>query len=77
MRKRNDSCLNDNEKRLFDVTELCAYISMGKNNAVIFAREIGAERRIGRRCLYDKVHIDRYFDELLEIEKRHLVLDEY
>lgn len=51
-----------NEKRLLDVKELCRYLSLGKNRAVDLGKSIGAERKIGRRCLYDKVVIDRYLD---------------
>lgn len=51
------------EKRLLDVNELCTYLSLGQNRGVEFARSIGAERKIGRRSLYDKVTIDRYLDE--------------
>lgn len=51
------------EKRLLDVNEGCSYTSTGRNSFVKFARSIGAERRIGRRCLYDKEVIDRYLDK--------------
>lgn len=51
-----------NEKRLLDANEVCMYLSLGRNRGVEFARSIGAERKIGRRSLYDKVVIDRYFD---------------
>ena len=51
------------EKRLLDVSEMCSYLSLGRNRGVEFARSIGAERKIGRRSLYDKVTIDRYLDE--------------
>ena len=50
------------EKRLLDSNEVCMYLSLGRNRGVEFARSIGAERKIGRRSLYDKVVIDRYFD---------------
>ena len=50
------------EKRLLDANEVCMYLSLGLNRGVEFARSIGAERKIGRRSLYDKVVIDRYFD---------------
>lgn len=52
-----------NEKRLLDVNEVCMYLSLGRNRGVEFARSIGAERKIGRRSLYDKVVIDRYLDK--------------
>lgn len=51
------------EKRLMDISEMCSYLSLGRNRGVEFARSIGAERKIGRRSLYDKVTIDRYLDE--------------
>ena len=51
------------EKRLLDATEVCMYLSLGRNRGVEFARSIGAERTIGRRSLYDKVVIDRYLDK--------------
>lgn len=51
------------EKRLLDANEVCMYLSLGRNRGVEFAKSIGAERKIGRRCLYDKVVIDRYFDK--------------
>lgn len=47
------------DKRLLNVQELCIYISMGKCNAVKWAKGIGAERRIGRRILFDKWVIDK------------------
>lgn len=54
------------EKRLLDATEVCVYLSLGRNRGVEFAKSIGAERKIGRRCLYDKVVIDHYFDKQIQ-----------
>lgn len=54
------------EKRLLDANEVCMYLSLGRNRGVEFAKSIGAERKIGRRCLYDKVVIDRYFDRQVQ-----------
>ena len=51
------------EKRLIDANEVCMYLSLGRNRGVEFARSIGAERKIGRRSLYDKAVIDRYLDK--------------
>lgn len=51
------------EYRLMSAKEVCVYLGLGKNRGVEFAKSIGAERKIGRRCLYDKVVIDRYFDK--------------
>lgn len=52
----------EKDKRLLDASEVCIYLSLGRNRGIEFARSIGAERKIGRRCLYDKVVIDRYLD---------------
>lgn len=62
--RKNVSMLN--EKRLLDANEVCMYLSLGRNRGVEFAKSIGAERKIGRRCLYDKAVIDRYFDKQAE-----------
>lgn len=46
-------------KRLLNVNELRFYLGMGVCNAVKWAKGIGAERRIGRRLLFDKWVIDK------------------
>ncbi len=51
-------------KRLMNVSELCEYISMGKSRAVTWGKAIGAEKRIGRRLLFDRVIVDKAIDEL-------------
>lgn len=55
-----------NEKRLLDVNEVCVYLSLGRNRGVEFAKSVGAERKIGRRALYDKKVIDKALDEMTE-----------
>lgn len=65
MKKRNNVVVMG-EKRLLDANETCAYLGLGRNKATEFAKSIGAERKVGRRCLYDKVAIDRYFDKQLQ-----------
>lgn len=55
-----------NEKRLLDANEVCMYLSLGRNRGVEFAKSAGAEVKIGRRCLYDRVVIDRALDKLSE-----------
>lgn len=52
------------EVRMMDVRGLCAYTSMGRTRAVEFAKAVGAEKRIGRRCIYDKKVLDKALDEL-------------
>ncbi|WP_243018509.1 polyprenyl synthetase solanesyl diphosphate synthase [Dorea formicigenerans] len=56
------------EKRLLDANEVCIYLSLGRSRGVEFAKSIGAERKVGRRCLYDKAAIDRYFDSLIGVK---------
>lgn len=56
----------EGEKRLFSVSELCAYVGLGRCSAVEFARQCGAVVRIGKRCLYDKRIIDRALDGIRE-----------
>ena len=66
MNKRETTTVE--RKRLLDAKETCEYLSLGRNRGVEFAKSIGAERRIGRRCLYDKVVIDRYLDKQMKGE---------
>ncbi|MCQ4672441.1 polyprenyl synthetase solanesyl diphosphate synthase [Lactonifactor longoviformis] len=54
------------EKRLLDAAEVCMYLGLGRNKGIEFAKSIGAERKIGRRCLYDKAVIDRILDDMKE-----------
>lgn len=51
-----------------DTEELRAYTGLGRNNAMLFAEEIGAKVKVGRRVLWDRKKIDQYLDELTEIE---------
>lgn len=53
------------EKRLLDVSETCAYLNLGRNKGVEFAKSVGAERKIGRRCLYDKKVLDQALDKMM------------
>lgn len=62
MRERNNEAVMG-EKRLLDVSEICIYLGLGRNRAIEFAKSIGAERKIGKRCLYDKKAIDLYLDK--------------
>lgn len=51
-------------KRLLDVKELCAYCGIGICTAREWGREIRAERRIGRRVLYDRMAVDKEIDRM-------------
>ena len=62
MQKR--TVVENAEIRMMDVQGLCAYMSMGRTRAVEFAKAAGAEKRVGRRCLYDKRILDRALDNL-------------
>lgn len=53
-----------NGKRLLDIKELCTYCGIGTCTARDWGRDIGAERRIGRRVLYDRVAVDAAIDRL-------------
>lgn len=64
MRERNKNY--NAEKRLLDVSETCAYLNLGKSKGVEFAKSVGAERKIGRRCLYDKKVLDAALDRMIE-----------
>ncbi|WP_242974316.1 DUF6462 family protein [Lacrimispora amygdalina] len=55
-----------NDKRLLDASEVCYYLSLGRNRGIEFAKSIGAEVKVGRRCLYDRVKLDQYLNELTE-----------
>lgn len=52
------------ESRLIDTEELRAYTNLGRNNAMKLGEEIGAKVKYGKRVLWDRVKLDRYFDEL-------------
>lgn len=54
--------------RLMDTEELRAYTNLGRNNAMKLGEEIGAKVKIGKRVLWDRAKIDKYFDELTGIE---------
>lgn len=67
MKERQNQNIALNEKRLLDASEVCYYLGLGRNRGVEFSKSIGAERKIGRRCLYDRQVIDRYLDEQAEV----------
>ena len=60
-RERTDDVTN---VRMLDTKQLMQYTSLGKNSAMIFGKECGAARYIGRRLLFDKAIIDRALTEL-------------
>lgn len=64
--RSNQLATSMQEKRLLDVNEVCMYLNLGRCRGVEFAKSIGAERKIGRRSLFDKKVIDEYFDEQMQ-----------
>ena len=54
----------DKDVRLLSTEMLQAYMSVGRNTALNFAKKAGAEIRIGRRVLYDRTKIDKAIEEL-------------
>lgn len=63
MRERKRETVATINKRYADATEACFYFSLGRNSLVKLAKSAGAERRVGKRVLYDLHRIDEYFDE--------------
>ena len=63
--RENQGSVGLNEKRLLDASEVCYYLSLGRNRGIEFARSIGAEIKVGRRSLYDRAKIDRFLVEQL------------
>lgn len=65
-KKKQEASLKEhialNEKRLLDIPEFQLYASIGRNSALKLARESGAEMRIGRRLLIDRVKFDAWCD---------------
>lgn len=64
MRERNKTF--NQERRLLDVSETCSYLNLGRSKGIEFAKSVGAERKIGRRCLYDKKVLDAALDAMIE-----------
>jgi len=50
--------------RNFSIEQAAAYCGLGRNTTRQFMDEIGATVKIGRRVLFSKPVIDRYFDSL-------------
>lgn len=65
MNKRTE---HNYEKRMLSINECCDYVGLGKNSTRQLMKDIGAECRVGSRCLYDKHAIDTYFDSLTRAE---------
>lgn len=63
MEKRVNDFPVVSEKRLLDVNDVCIYLSLGRNKAKEFGKNIGAQVKIGKRVLYDRVIIDSYFNK--------------
>lgn len=61
--------MSDERNRLMDADELGRYICLGRNKALAFGKEIGAEIRIGRRVLFDRVKVDQYFDSATGVKR--------
>ena len=66
MNKRTETGNASLEVRLLNADQLRTFLGLGKNNSVIFARECGAERHFGRRCLYDKKVLEAALDRLTD-----------
>lgn len=58
---------NFNEIRMLSAAEACRYMGLGRSMGVKLCKEIGAEVKVGKRCLYDKRTIDNYIDDMKPI----------
>ena len=54
--------------RLMDTDELKAYTNIGRKNAIKLGKECGAEVKIGRRILWDRVKVDQYINGLTGVK---------
>lgn len=62
--REKQATIGKSDKRLLDASEVCYYLSLGRNRGIEFAKSIGAEVKVGRRSLYDRVKLDQYLNEL-------------
>ncbi|MBR2556491.1 MAG: hypothetical protein IKE94_16710 [Aeriscardovia sp.] len=53
----------NNDKRFVNLRAAADYMGVGTQTAKVTAVKIGAEKRIGKRCVYDLRKIDEYFSE--------------
>lgn len=51
-----------NNRKYVDLIDLCNYVALGRNSALKLAKAAGAERKFGRRLIFDLSKIDEYFD---------------
>lgn len=63
MRERKRETVATINKRYADATEACFYFSLGRNSLMKLAKSAGAERRVGRRVLFDLHQIDKFLGE--------------
>lgn len=63
MRERIRESVSTVEKRFADLAEACYHTSLGRNSLSRLAKAAGAERKVGKRVLYDLHRIDEYFDK--------------
>lgn len=55
--------------RLLSGEQVRAYLSMGRDKAIRFAKECGACRKVGRMVRYDREVIDAWLDTMSEEQK--------
>ena len=52
----------ETENRFMTLNECAKYLKVGISSTRKYMKEIGAEKRIGKRVVYDRKVIDKYFD---------------
>lgn len=55
-------------KRFMGIKECAAYLGLGISSTRKYMQEIGAVKKVGKRCLYDRKMIDNYFDHADKVE---------
>ena len=55
---------NVKQVRMMNLDELCCYTGLGRNTAMKFGKEAKANKRYGKRVLYDRKIIDEALDNL-------------
>lgn len=67
MNKRIKGSISDT--RWFDLEQGCTYTGLGKTTFRSWAKQIGAEIKIGRIVRYDKAIIDKAMDQAAEEQR--------
>lgn len=64
--------MESKDKRFMTMRECADYLGIGISTTRRYMQEIGAVKRIGKRCLYDRKVIDAFFEssDSLQVTKK-------